>query len=43
MEERYIKLAYEKVHTSDIEGIEEINGVKYALPKSTNVFLVLKT
>lgn len=38
MEERYIKLAYEKVHTSDIEGIEEINGVKYALPKSTNVF-----
>lgn len=38
MEERYIKLAYEKVHTSEIESIEEINGVKYALPKSTNVF-----
>lgn len=38
MEERYIKLAYEKVHTSEIESIEEIDGVKYALPKSTNVF-----
>ncbi|MBL7575208.1 hypothetical protein SAMN00017477_0708 [Peptoniphilus asaccharolyticus DSM 20463] len=38
MEERYIKLAYEKIHTSDIESIREIDGIKYALPKSTNVF-----